>query len=96
MDSWETIRDQVLQRDNWVCQVCGKSTSGQVHHIIPRRSGGSDTLTNLITLCGRCHVLISPVPDWVLTKVWRIPPAQIKSERSKVRDTIDGIRMYPR
>jgi len=27
----------------------------QVHHLTPRRSGGSDDPENLVTVCGRCH-----------------------------------------
>ena len=35
---------------------CGKSNVIlEVHHIKPRRLNGSNTLNNLITLCGKCH-----------------------------------------
>jgi 5-methylcytosine-specific restriction endonuclease McrA len=95
MDYLEDIRNKVLRRDDWTCQVCGKSPSGQVHHLIPRRSGGSNNLANLTTLCGRCHVLISPVPDFVLTKVWKIPRDRIESERTRVRDAVNNVRIYP-
>lgn len=27
----------------------------EVHHIVPRRLKGSDTISNLITLCEKCH-----------------------------------------
>lgn len=39
-------------------------------------------------------MLISPVPDFVLMKVWKIPRDDIKFERGKVRDAIDDARMY--
>lgn len=88
MTSWREIRTQVLRRDNYQCQSCGKGTSGQVHHIIPRGKGGSHHLSNLMTLCGKCHVLVSPVPDWVIVKVWKIPLGDITSARQKVYDNI--------
>ena len=54
---WNT-REYVLWRDDHQCQNCkGKSKDKvlQVHHIIPRKYGGSDRPDNLITLCSHCH-----------------------------------------
>ncbi|MEK7689825.1 MAG: HNH endonuclease [Bdellovibrionota bacterium] len=28
-----------------------------IHHIVPRSMGGTDTVENLTTLCGQCHDL---------------------------------------
>ena len=67
---WKTISASVLTRDGYSCRVCGKSSiepvnssTGyhkvhfglEVHHIIPRKDGGSDSFQNLITLCEDCH-----------------------------------------
>jgi 5-methylcytosine-specific restriction endonuclease McrA len=49
------IRSKVLLRDHFRCQECNYYQHLEVHHIIPRSKGGSDELTNLITLCQRCH-----------------------------------------
>ncbi len=52
----ENIRKAVILRDGCKCMECGKSnTVLEVHHIKPRRLNGSNTLDNLITLCGKCH-----------------------------------------
>lgn len=52
----ENIRKAVILRDDCKCMECGKSnTVLEVHHIKPRRLNGSNTLNNLITLCGKCH-----------------------------------------
>lgn len=52
----ENIRKAVILRDGCKCMECGKSnTVLEVHHIKPRRLNGSNTLGNLITLCGKCH-----------------------------------------
>lgn len=67
---WQTISKAVLARDNYSCRICGGSSLSpvdsstdfrkihfelEVHHIIPRKDGGSDTFRNLITLCEDCH-----------------------------------------
>ena len=46
-----------LRRDGARCQVCGFDTLVEVHHIMPRRQGGPDTLDNLITLCPNHHTM---------------------------------------
>lgn len=47
----------VFARDNYTCQVCGKSKDKilQIHHIIYRSNGGSNKVNNLITVCTDCH-----------------------------------------
>lgn len=54
---WDLLRDQVLQRDNYECQendgYCNNPL--QVHHIMPLSKGGTNELTNLITLCKYHH-----------------------------------------
>lgn len=52
----ENIRKATILRDNCKCMECGKSNCKlEVHHIKPRRLNGSNTLSNLITLCEKCH-----------------------------------------
>jgi len=57
---WEEIRQERLDRDSYICQVCEfKDESNHVHHIKPRSDfdnvSDSNTLDNLITLCSSCH-----------------------------------------
>lgn len=58
------IRKLVYIRDLGLCRVCGACVDlraydplkqAQVHHIIYRSAGGSSALSNLVTLCIRCH-----------------------------------------
>jgi HNH endonuclease len=43
-------------RDGYRCQQCGKQKGQlQAHHLVYREHGGKDTLSNLLTLCDRCH-----------------------------------------
>jgi ribosomal protein S27AE len=91
MTSWREIRQEVLLRDNRYCQACGKERSGQVHHVIPRSEGGSDDFSNLITLCGKCHMLVSPVPEWLIAKLWKIPVNEIGAASQAVQNRINEI-----
>jgi 5-methylcytosine-specific restriction endonuclease McrA len=51
------LRKEILQRDGWRCQKCGRSKNLDVHHITRRSALGDDAETNLITLCRACHQL---------------------------------------
>ncbi|MEU0952807.1 HNH endonuclease [Streptomyces niveus] len=53
--NWPSIRAQVLARDGFACQMCGKRTELEVDHIIPVARGGSWELNNLWTLDSECH-----------------------------------------
>jgi len=53
---WKSISKRVLERDNFACFKCGKtSENNHVHHIIPFRESKSNDMKMLITLCNRCH-----------------------------------------
>ncbi len=54
--SYRQLRQRVLQRDGWKCQVCGSSQDLQVHHTLFRSHQGNDDEGNLITLReSKCH-----------------------------------------
>jgi hypothetical protein len=53
--SYERLRQQVLRRDGWRCQLCGTMSSLEVHHRQFRSHSGPDYEENLITLCNHCH-----------------------------------------
>ena len=45
------IKDQVWQRDNGRCIVCGSNRNIEFDHIIPYSKGGRNTYRNLQLLC---------------------------------------------
>ena len=69
------LREAVFTRDNYTCQVCGKSVKDgvllHVHHIIYRSGGGADRLNNLLTVCSRCHTPANHKPGG---KLWGLQP----------------------
>ncbi|TNE75072.1 MAG: HNH endonuclease [Gammaproteobacteria bacterium] len=56
---WRRLRDQVLERDQFLCQPCkreGRVTPGnEVDHIIPEAEGGHTVANNLEATCHHCH-----------------------------------------
>ncbi|WP_083199234.1 RecQ family ATP-dependent DNA helicase [Rhizobium sp. AC44/96] len=63
MANWEDTRRLVLARDGFKCVSCStklKSRDADVHHLLPRSMGGSDELSNLVTLCDGCHAAHHP------------------------------------
>lgn len=65
-------RYYVFARDNYTCQVCGKAKDKilQVHHIIYKSNGGSDSVDNLITICTDCHTTDNHKKNGILY-VWQ-------------------------
>lgn len=51
----KNFKQACLVRDKFTCRVCGAQTKLQCHHIRPRAKGGTDKLSNLMTLCDGCH-----------------------------------------
>jgi len=54
-NSYRALHRQVLKRDRWRCQFCGRTEHLQVHHMQFRSHSGVDEEHNLITLCSSCH-----------------------------------------
>jgi len=60
-ENWQEIREQVFKRDKYRCQNCGASgVRLNCHHIVPLNKGGTNNLSNLTTLCEKCHAKIHP------------------------------------
>jgi 5-methylcytosine-specific restriction endonuclease McrA len=54
-EAYQELWKEVLRRDGWRCQLCGRVKDLQVHHIEARSHLGDDSEENLITLCADCH-----------------------------------------
>jgi 5-methylcytosine-specific restriction endonuclease McrA len=66
---WNKIRLDILKRDNYTCQLCGKIGDSRlhIHHIEKKNQNGPDTEDNLITVCPSCHPKADHNlynPDW--------------------------------
>lgn len=54
---WRYYQEQTRIRDGYKCVICGFDLATDIHHITPRHKGGSDSFSNLITLCPNHHRL---------------------------------------
>jgi len=70
------LRYQVLVRDSFTCQYCGRTTLKdkvqlRVDHIEPPEAGGVEELSNLITSCFDCNIGKSDtdLPNPLLEKI---------------------------
>ena len=55
---WAIVRRAALHRAAWRCQECGRAGKLEVDHVQPLEDGGDPwAMSNLQTLCRRCHVL---------------------------------------
>ena len=57
--------EEVNDRDDGLCRVCGKQAS-DIHHILFRSHGGKDEPSNLVCLCREHHEMAHSDE-----KVWR-------------------------
>lgn len=55
----KALRKQIMERDNYRCQICGKYMPDEVglhiDHIIPISKGGKTVASNLQVLCSKCN-----------------------------------------
>lgn len=55
----KNTKDQVLERDNYRCVICGKGVADgvllEIDHKIPISRGGSNSIENAQTLCVSCN-----------------------------------------
>ena len=59
----DNLRAAVFQRDNYTCQICGRSPIGSktpvylyAHHALFWKGRHANTLDELITVCDSCHI----------------------------------------
>lgn len=50
---WKWIRKAIIERDNYICRICGNDENLHVHHIDSNRT--NNNTSNLVTLCSDCH-----------------------------------------
>lgn len=52
------VDKKLLKNKKGICEICGKRTQTEKHHIKSKGSGGDDIEENLIEVCRICHRLI--------------------------------------
>jgi len=74
----DSLRTAVFQRDNYTCQICGKSALARKepvylheHHVLFWKGRHADTLNELIAVCDFCHTTENHQPGG---KLWGLEP----------------------
>lgn len=90
---WRELRQQVLQRDGFQCQLQLPGCTGNAthaDHVVPVAHGGDDTLGNLLAACADCNLAKgSKLPGASSLAGHRtpLPPMSAPSARRTVRVT---------
>lgn len=53
--AWRTMRDVILDRDQYTCQLCG-ARAEHIDHITPLSEGGTSRASNLRATCAPCNL----------------------------------------
>ena len=59
--AYKQLQAEVLARDNYDCQQCGRFCLAPPHHVKKVSQGGDDVIENMVTLCTYCH---DKYPNW--------------------------------
>ena len=59
-DKWQEITKIVLKRDNYICQSCLCEKATEVHHT-EEKYRKNEPLFTLISVCSRCHRIITEI-----------------------------------
>ncbi|MEA5523386.1 HNH endonuclease [Limnoraphis robusta] len=90
-------RKNVIKRDGFRCQYCGKKESLTIDHVIPKSRGGSDEWDNLTTCCATCNVKKgSRTPKEANMPLLSKPhkPHHLMYLRAQVTDVLDDWKPY--
>lgn len=56
----KALREQIMERDNYTCQICGRYMPDgfglHIDHIVPISKGGRSVPENLQVLCAKCNL----------------------------------------
>ena len=73
------------------CEICGRFTNNEPHHIISRGAGGPDVPENLIQLCPICHVKAHS-GDFPKEKLFSIVGRRLKLSIEEIDNKIKKLR----
>lgn len=87
----KALRDDLYERDNYVCQYCKRKYSREklsIEHIIPVSKGGIDNIINYITVCRSCNSSKKdkPLIEYINTH-WDIKISELPIHGDVIMDT---------
>jgi 5-methylcytosine-specific restriction endonuclease McrA len=90
---WKQQAQAARIRDNFECQRCGihqtKLSGGRkrldVHHVVPYSVSHSNELSNLISLCRRCHIAVEPGPQHIRRRMALVRSGHDERRRESIK-----------
>ena len=81
---WIELRTRVVQMNQNICAYCG-GQGFQADHVIPRRKGGPDAISNLVCACARCNKLVGGLlfDSFSEKKIWILAKLDKRRQRAK-------------
>lgn len=96
-ENWDDIRKQVYRRDGYRCVMCGAKGKLAAHHIVPVKISKNNSLSNLVSVCNKCHRKLESVGFSILQNgghqadVRRIELNMIMEEKQKRKNKYNNI-----
>ena len=70
-DPMRNLRHLVFERDSYTCILCSDRAT-DVHHVVARSQGGSNTPYNLVSLCRLHHRIVHGE-----SIIWEVRPSHV-------------------
>jgi len=84
------VHYEVIKRARGRCSICGrKDVPLEIHHILPRSRGGTDSPDNLRALCRSCHVAASQTSQHKLSTLQKELSNAYQLERTVASAFVD-------
>ena len=89
--TWADLRNAALERDNYHCSICRSPYNLEVHHLRYPKTLGTEPISDLMTLCDKCHERLENWKKGHKTdgKVFRWKPPR-KNVWVRVKDCSEG------
>jgi len=69
------------------CHFCSEGNVLEIHHIVPKRLGGSDDSKNILVLCPTCHEKIERIyNDSFFERIYNIPQTGLQTRSMKIKE----------
>lgn len=85
----DTLREAVFYRDNYTCKICGRSAMDgailHTHHALFWKGRHGNSLSELLTVCERCH---TPANHQPTGKLWGLNPKLARLEGAAFMNTV--------
>lgn len=67
-ENWDAIRKRCYARDGYRCVLCGKKGKLHAHHIVPVKISKDNSLSNLVSVCDKCHRKLETIGFTILER----------------------------